>query len=263
MDEPCLVVAASGDEARDEAIRILLDGGATGVEVAPSLLFADPATASTQEIHAARASFQAAGLPVVAMQALLFNRPQLKLFGSPAQRESLLQHLHTMAQLAAGLGATVLVFGSPKNRNINTNQEEIAVAYFSEIGKYAAEKNTVFAIEPNPVIYGTNFINTTNEALDFVKACNVEGLKVNFDLGTVIYNEESLAFLENNLKWINHIHISEPYLETIQKRSLHNELASILRKEKYDNYISIEMKSGSEIEKIKDIIEYTQDVFKN
>ena len=34
-------------------------------------------------------------------------------------------------------------------------------------------------------------------------------------------------------------------------------------KEKYDNYISIEMKSGSEIEKIKDIIEYTQDVFKN
>lgn len=96
-----------------------------------------------------------------------------------------------------------------------------------------------------------------------MKACNVEGLKVNFDLGTVIYNEESLAFLENNLRWINHIHISEPYLETIQKRSLHNELASILRKEKYDNYISIEMKSGSEIEKIKDIIEYTQDVFKN
>ena len=46
----------AGDEARDEAIRILLDGGATGVEVAPSLLFADPATASTQEIHAARAS---------------------------------------------------------------------------------------------------------------------------------------------------------------------------------------------------------------
>jgi sugar phosphate isomerase/epimerase len=175
----------------------------------------------------------------------------------------LFEYLKQSIDFAVALGCKNLVFGSPKNRNINPEQEEIAIEYFSEIGKYATEKNTIFALEPNPIIYGTNFINTTNQALDFVKECNVEGLKVNFDLGTVIYNEEDLSIIENNLQWINHVHISEPYLEIIQKRSLHHELASILRKEGYKNYISIEMKGGSELEEIKDIIEYTQDVFKN
>lgn len=235
----------------------------TGIEIAPTRIFPENPYSDLKTVANFRDKLQSEySLKVVSMQSICFGRNE-SIFSSEEERNSLLEYIKQSIDFASELNCTNLVFGSPKNRNINTNQEEIAVAYFSEIGKYATEKNTVFAIEPNPVIYGTNFINTTNQALDFVKACNVEGLKVNFDLGTVIYNEESLAFLENNLRWINHIHISEPYLETIQKRSLHNELASILRKEKYDNYISIEMKSGSEIEKIKDIIEYTQDVFKN
>ena len=235
----------------------------TGIEIAPTRIFPENPYSDLKIVANFRDKLLSEySLQVVSMQSICFGRNEA-IFSSEKERNSLLEYIKQSIDFASILGCKNLVFGSPKNRNINTNQEEIAVAYFSEIGKYAAKKHTVIAIEPNPVIYGTNFINTTNQALDFVKACNVQGLKINFDLGTVIYNEESLAVLENNLKWINHIHISEPYLETIQKRSLHNELASILRKEKYDNYISIEMKGGSEIEKIKDIIEYTQDVFKN
>lgn len=250
-------------ENDSEMYAFLKEKKCTGIEIAPTRIFPENPYSDLNKVTNFRNELQTNyGLQVVSMQSICFGRNEA-IFSSDSERNSLLEYIKQSIDFASVLGCKNLVFGSPKNRNINPNQEEIALAYFSEIGKYAAEKNTVFAFEPNPVIYGTNFINTTNQALDFVKACNVDGLKVNFDLGTVIYNEESLSILENNLKWINHIHISEPYLEAIQKRSLHKELASILRKEEYNNYISIEMKGGSELEKIKDIIQYTQDVFKN
>ncbi len=246
-----------------EMYAFLKEKKCTGIEIAPTRIFPENPYSDLNKVAKFRDELQADyGLQVVSMQSICYGRNEA-IFSSEEERNSLLEYIKKSIDFASELNCNNLVFGSPKNRNINPNQEAIANAYFSEIGKYAAEKNTVFAFEPNPVIYGTNFINTTTQALNFVKACNVEGLKVNFDLGTVIYNKENLSILENNLKWINHIHISEPYLEVIQKRSLHEELASILRKEKYTNYISIEMKAGSELEKIKDIIQYTQDVFKN
>jgi sugar phosphate isomerase/epimerase len=246
-----------------EMYAFLKEKKCTGIEIAPTRIFPENPYSNLNKVANFRKELQSHySLQVVSMQSICYGRNEA-IFSSEEERNALLEYIKKSIDFASELGCNNLVFGSPKNRSINPNQEEIAIEYFSEIGKYASEKNTVFAFEPNPVIYGTNFINTTKQALDFVKACNIEGLKVNFDLGTVIYNEENLSVLENNLKWINHIHISEPYLEVIQQRSLHNELASILRKEKYANYISIEMKGGSELEKIKDIIEYTQDVFKN
>ena len=246
-----------------EMYAFLKEKKCSGIEIAPTRIFPENPYSDLNRVANFREELQSDyGLQVVSMQSICFGRNEA-IFSSEDERNSLLEYIKQSIDFASVLGCNNLVFGSPKNRNINPNQGEIALAYFSEIGKYAAEKNTIFAFEPNPVIYGTNFINTTNQAVDFVKECNVDGLKVNFDLGTVIYNEENLSVLEDNLKWINHIHISEPYLEEIQKRSLHQELASILRKGKYANYISIEMKGGSELEKIKDIIQYTQDVFKN
>ena len=41
--------------------------------------------------------------------------------------------------------------------------------FFNILGDYAKLKNTVIALEANPDIYGTNFINTTKEAFSFVK----------------------------------------------------------------------------------------------
>lgn len=246
-----------------EMYSFLKEKKCTEIEIAPTRIFPENPYADLNKVANFKERLQKNyGLQVVSMQSICFGRNEA-IFSSEEERNSLLEYIKQSIDFASVLGCNNLVFGSPKNRNINSNQEEIAISYFSEIGKYAAQKNTVFAFEANPVIYGTNFINTTQQALDFVKECNVEGLKVNLDLGTIIYNEEDLAILENNLKWINHVHISEPYLEEIQHRSLHKELATILRENKYKNYISVEMKSVSELEKIKDIIQYTQDVFKN
>lgn len=246
-----------------EMYSFLKEQNCDGIEIAPTRIFPENPYLDLSQVADFKNELQSNyNLKVVSLQSICFGKNEA-IFSSIEERESLLDYLKKAIDFASVLDCKNLVFGSPKNRNINPGQEELAVSYFSEIGEYASEKNTVFALEPNPVIYGTNFINTTKQALDFVKKCNVSGLKVNFDLGTLIYNEESLDILEKNLEWINHVHISEPYLEEIQHRSIHSQLASILRNGGYSDYISIEMKGGTEIEKIKDLFRYTKDAFNN
>lgn len=249
---------------QDEEMYAFLEKAAmSGIEIAPTRIFPDNPYVDLALAKAFRETLsEKHKLTVVSLQSICFGRNEA-IFSSETERAVLKKYIEKAIDFASVLGCENLVFGSPKNRVIGEGQEQIAIDYFSDIGEYAAQNNTVFALEPNPVIYGTNFINTTLEALDFVKKCDVNGLKVNFDLGTIIYNNEDISILESNLSWINHVHISEPYLEEIQLRSLHSELADILRKNNYSKYISIEMRSGTELSKIKDIIHYTQDVFKS
>ena len=53
------------------------------------------------------------GVSVVALQALLFGRPDLVLFESPERRSATLDYLEGVLRLASWLGAGPLVFGSP------------------------------------------------------------------------------------------------------------------------------------------------------
>ena len=80
------------------------------------------------------------------------------------------------------------------------------------------------------------------------------------DLGTILQNEESLE--EIDFDNINHIHISEPNLEIIQKRVLHTKLANILKEKEYKNYISIEMKRCDSLDDVKKVMQYVRGVFK-
>ena len=57
----------------------------------------------------------------------------------------------------------------------------------------------------------------------------------------MIFNGESTGELIGNVKYINHVHISEPNLKPIEEREVHIELKNILLSEGYQGYVSIEM----------------------
>ena len=85
---------------------------------------------------------------------------------------------------------------------------------------------------------------------------------MNLDLGTIISNNEDLTtVLKGNIKYINHVHISEPWLKTIEKREVHKSLKNILLNEYYEGFISIEMAKVDKIEIIEDIIKYIKEIF--
>ncbi len=194
-------------------------------------------------------------LKVASMQSILYGKTE-KLFGDKSERDILKGYIKAGIDFAAVIGCRNLVFGSPKNRIIeNISEYEIAIEFFGELGHYASSRNTTLSIEPNPILYGTNFINYTEEAFNIVKQVGSNGFKVNLDFGTIIANEENIESLADNIGLINHIHISEPNLNLIVERTQHRELFSLLKKCNYDKYVSIEMKQ-CEIKELQNVLSY-------
>ena len=154
------------------------------------------------------------------------------------------------------------MFGSPKNRVIEDRADyHIAVDFFAELGEYAKENGTCIAVEANPSMYGTNFINTTDEAVAFVKDVQSGGVKINLDFGTIIVNDEDIMQISSYLALVNHVHISEPWLNSIEKREQHQALFEICEKERYDGYISIEMKRHA-VSAVQDAMLYISEIYR-
>jgi sugar phosphate isomerase/epimerase len=174
----------------------------------------------------------------------------------------LIEYTKKAVVFAKALDCPNIVFGCPRNRNIPQELKKdtalkIAKYFFSKIADFAFEHGTTIALEANPAIYNTNFINTTADAFKLCRNINNPGLKVNVDLGTIIHNEESINIILENIDLVNHIHISEPNLATIEKRNIHKELTKML----YNKYFSIEMKNTENIDQVKDIIFYVNGLF--
>src|SRR5262245_32244396 len=64
-------------EADESAAAVLVDCGAQGVEIAPTKVWTRPLEATASERRAYRAAWERRGIQVVALQALLFGRPEL------------------------------------------------------------------------------------------------------------------------------------------------------------------------------------------
>ena len=135
-----------------EMYSFLKEKNCTGVEIAPTRIFAENPYSNLKRVSDFKEELHSNyDLQVVSMQSICFGRNEA-IFSSEEERASLLEYIKQSIDFASVLGCNNLVFGSPKNRNINPGQEDLAIAYFSEIGRYATQKNTVFAFEPNPVI---------------------------------------------------------------------------------------------------------------
>lgn len=231
--------------------------GFSGLEIAPTRLFLEkPYEKKSEAAEYAKSLQRNYGLDICSMQSIWYGHSE-KIFGTAEERNMLLEYTKQAIDFAEVIGAENLVFGCPKNRVIHENdRRESAIEFFRELGDYAAEHRTVLAMEANPTIYGTNFINKTKEAIDLIQEVCSKGFKLNLDFGTIIYNEESIEDLMPYISLINHVHISEPNLKLIEHRDEHKTLMEILRLSEYDRYVSIEMAKRDDISEVFKTVDY-------
>lgn len=236
--------------------------GFTGLEIAPTRIFPETPYEQLEQASAwAKELKNKYGFVVPSMQSIWFGR-QEKIFGTEEERQILLDYTKKAIDFAATIGCKNLVFGCPRNRSIPDGEDaSIAISFFKELGDYAYEKGTVIGMEANPPIYNTNYINDTKSALELVETVDSKGFKLNLDVGTMIYNEESIDLLKNRVHLINHVHISEPGLKPIEERNLHVELFERLKQENYQNFVSIEMGKQEDVSIVKNKMMYIKNVF--
>lgn len=245
----------------EEILEYLKEKEFNGIEIAPTILIKENPYDKIEEAKKlVKEIKEKYGLEISSMQSIwygkqgnIFNKEEAKLF---------IEYTKKAIDFASAINCKNLVFGCPKNRNIPDDKTEDDITYFfKELGEYAKERGTVLSIEPNPTIYGTNFINYTKQAFEFVKKIDSQGVKVNIDFGTIIENKEDLNVIFENIDLVNHIHISEPNLVKIKQREEHVELFEFLKNIDYNKYVSIEMKQTDSIKDIKDSIDYVKKVF--
>lgn len=239
--------------------RLLESMNVQGVELAPTKVWEHPFSVSPAELDDYRELWRSFGIEIVAIQSLLFGRPELRVFGTSELRDQTLDYLRKMIRLAGRLGAKAMVFGSPKNRligNLTTTAAlNIAVPFFEALANEAEGSGVVFCIEPNPVEYGTDWIVTTREAMVLVEAVAHDSFGLNIDTGGMtLSGEDPTSALGDCGPWIRHFHISEPDLAPIGTRGVdHRRFASSLAVTGFSGWQSIEMReplpgSGSTLE---------------
>jgi sugar phosphate isomerase/epimerase len=238
--------------------------GFSGLEIAPTRIF--PEQPYEHLSHAAEWAENLKGqhgFTVPSMQSIWYGR-QEKLFGTAEERKALIDYTKNAIDFAAAIQCNNLVFGCPGNRNVpDGGKTDLAIPFFKELGEYAVRQGTVIGMEANPSIYNTNYVNDTEAALKLIQEVGSDGFRLNLDVGTMIYNEESVDILRGNVKFINHVHISEPGLKPIEKRALHKDLKNILAQESYQGFISVEMGKTDNMTILENVMSYISAVFDN
>jgi D-psicose/D-tagatose/L-ribulose 3-epimerase len=222
--------------------------GFDSLEVAPTRLWSDPLAQDRNAVATVRAEVEAAGLRIVALQSLLFQRPELQLFGDADAREGLHDHLLGMARLAAQLGATRLVFGSPGNRRRGDlplqQADEIAVQVFSRLGAAAAELGVCFCIEANPVDYKCDYLTDAVASTAFVRAVDSPGVRLHLDTACMaMAGDDAGERIRAGADVLAHVHASAPQLGAVLPGGIvdHEAVADALRAVDYDGHVSVEM----------------------
>ena len=235
-----------------------------GLEIAPTRIFAENPYDQLKEAKDwAKNLKEKWNLSIPSIQSIWYGRKE-NIFASEEERETLIDYTKRAIDFAHAIECSNLVFGCPRNRNMPQGADVcIAEEFFSKLGEYAKSCGSVLAMEANPPIYNTNFCNTTDEAIELIEKIDEPGFLLNLDVGTMIANDEDTDFLNEHVSLINHVHISEPGLETIKERQLHNRIAKLLKDNAYTGFVSLEIKTQDDVINICKFIEYIASIFVN
>jgi sugar phosphate isomerase/epimerase len=206
---------------------------------------------------------------VVSLQALLFGRPDLAIFGAQADREKTFAYLAAIIRLGSRLGAGALVFGSPRNRRIGglsaSEADELAVPFFRELGRIAASERTLLVLEPNPSDYGCDYIRTASEALELVRAVDSPGFRLHLDSGAMTLSKEPVEdAVRTAAPYLAHFQASEAELAPVGSGSVdHRRFARALREIRYAGWVSVEMRAAADdaVGAVRKALEYAVEAY--
>lgn len=259
-------------EEESQAVVALSEHGIKYVELAPTKYWNDPTIAPDDEAAERVDWWKQHGLAVVAFQSMLFLRPDLKIFESEENREQTLAYMKRFLVLAGKMGASRLVFGSPKNRQLGKMDKDeamgIAIDFFRELGAEAESNGVMLCIEPNAPQYACDFVTTAKEGSDLVRAINSPGIGLHLDTACMqLAGDDIERSIRNSIDILEHFHISAPMLETVGPDSGidYESILQLLKDLEYDKVVSIEMKpsEGDNVERVRKTAVFITDLLSN
>lgn len=243
--------------------------GLQGLEVAPTRIAGNPADPWPELTSARLASYrteaQDAGLEIPSLQALLYGTTGLHLLADEPAFHALAEHLRHVAAMGAELGATLGVFGAPRNRRRDTLTEaqawSLARHRLTRLGDIMREHGFALALEPVPPLYGADFLTRADDVIRLVAELGHPAITTHLDTACVLLAGDDIAQAITQAaaaRGLAHFHIAEPHLGPFATpQSHHQAAAAALQASGYQGWLAIEMlEQPSPIEAVHQAITY-------
>ena len=237
----------------------LREFGLDAIEVAPSRVWRDTWHGlTTVEVSDYRNRIVNAGLGVVGLHSLFYDRSELGLFKQPAERAESLDFLEHLSKVCRDLGGKTLIYGGGRKRGPLSKPEARAEAvdFFGELTKRVEAHGTCFCFEPlGPD--DSDFINSALDSLAIVEEVGSPALQVQLDAKALVENDEAvIETFEAVRSKLVHFHANEPGLEVLGSTGKvdHALFGNALRAIGYKGYVSIEQRMLSQTDPLADLM---------
>jgi len=244
--------------------------GYAGLEIAPFTLansVNDISATERQRIRdlAARSKIAIVGLHwlLVKPEGLYLNHTDAAIRGRTAK------YFVDLVDCCADLGGTIMVVGSPKQRNIlpGVTREQAwdwTAATFRDAVKRAEDRGVTICFEPLAPAE-TNFINTAVEAIQFTQPFNSPRFKIILDVKAMCSESKPIPqIIRESWPHFAHFHANDKNLKGPGFGDVDfKPIAAALKEVGYDGYVSVEVfkfEEGAEVIAIKSI-EYLKRTF--
>jgi sugar phosphate isomerase/epimerase len=236
--------------------QFIAETGYTGIELAPFTLaprITDVSAARRQEL---RRQAEDRGLTICGLHWLLAKTEGLHLTSNDRSvREATTRYLIELGNACADFGGTVMVFGSPNQRNLQTGvTREQAYQNAAEVFRNAlpsfADRGVKIAMEPLTP-RETNFVNTCAEAVELIELVGHPAIVLHQDVKAML--SESTPIPELVAKYANitgHFHVNDDnLLGPGMGRTDYHPIVTALLMSGYSGWVSVEVfdyKPGAE-----------------
>lgn len=199
----------------DDVLRFVAETGYDAVELAPFTLAKSVDELPIERRQGIARSARSYGLEVAGLHWLLVGPPGLHVsHPDPAVRARTVAYLEELIRACADLGGRVLVFGSPKQRNVEPglSREEatdLALSTFRTCARAAEAAGVVFCLEPLPPPE-TSFMNTLAEAIELVRAIGSPAVRTMLDVKSMSAEQMPIPeLIRTAAPYAAHVHAND------------------------------------------------------
>jgi sugar phosphate isomerase/epimerase len=232
----------------DRTIEYVKEVGYDGLEIAPFTLsqYVTDIPATTRERIRRKAGD--VGLDILGIHWVLVGPDGLHLtHPDTAVRERTIQYLRDLVRFCGDVGGKVMIFGSPKQRNVLENvTNEMATAFavdaFSRVMP-DCEKHDVTICMEQLTPHETNFCSTVKETVDLIETVNHPKFRLLLDTKAMDTEEKDRGTLiRENARHLAHYHANDPNLNGPGWGDVDfGPIFQALRDIHYDGYVSVEV----------------------
>jgi sugar phosphate isomerase/epimerase len=227
--------------------KFVADLGYEGVEVAPYTLCKAVTDLGPKQREQIRHTFERAGIAVSGLHWILAKTEGFMLNGTdPLVRERTKQYLLALIDFCADIGGSMLVFGSPAQRNIQPGfaKEEAwknMLDAMYRCGVRSQQRGVVFCIEP---LNGKdiNIVHGVDEAAELVRQVNHPGFQLMVDVKSMARDSRPIPDqIRSVAPYMRHVHVQDPNLKGPGMGDLDfRPILKVLWELRYDRYVSVE-----------------------